>query len=145
MTKSSIALLAAASLALLAAGSASAQDTKAYDGTYKGTMVCAQVGGQREVVRVPMDITVTNGAITLARPIVTANNQVVATELAKGTIEADGFTLVSIGENHGTRYQGKYTGAIVVDGGTFTGTQVWSQGDVTRTRTCTGAFVQAGV
>ena len=34
-------------------------------------------------------------------------------------------------------------GTITADGGPFTGTQSWSVGDVTRTRSCAGAFVKA--
>ncbi len=112
------------------------------DGAYKGSLVCAQLPGQPEVFRIAMDMTISGNSIMFARPMVRAN-QITGTEVAKGTIDGDSFALQSSGAVLGTRYEGKYAGAIAADGGTFTGTQTWVAGDVSRTRTCTGAFVKA--
>jgi hypothetical protein len=142
MKKVSMALVVAAAAAALCSGAAFSQEA-ARDGAFKGTLVCVAFAWQPNVVRVPMDLTVTQEAIVFARPIL-GNNQIAGTEMAKGAVDAEGnFNLTSNGSEDGTRYEGKYKGTITGDGGTFTGTQTWSRGDVTRTRTCTGAFVRS--
>jgi hypothetical protein len=144
MKKVSMALLVAASFAALCSGAAFSQEA-ARDGAFKGTLVCVAFPWQTNVVRVPMDLTVREEAITFARPIL-GSNQIAGTEIAKGPVDVDGnFSLTSDGSEDGTRYEGKYKGTITGDGGTFTGTQTWSRGDVTRTRICTGAFVRSRV
>jgi hypothetical protein len=112
------------------------------DGAYKGSLVCAQLPGQPEVFRIALDLTISGNTIMFARPMVRAN-QITGTEVANGTINGYNFALESSGIVLGTRYEGKYAGAIAADGGTFSGTQTWVSGDVSRTRTCTGAFVKA--
>ncbi len=132
----------AASLTAFTSGAAFPQETSR-DAAYKGTMVCVAFPWQPAVVRVPMDLSVTEGAITFARPIL-GNNQVAGNEMAKGAVDADGnFSLASNGNEGGTHYQGAYKGTITRDGGTFTGTQTWTRGELTHTRTCTGAFVRS--
>jgi hypothetical protein len=137
--------LLAASIALFSIGTASSQ-TASPDVAFKGTMVCAQLPGQAAVVRVPMDMIMSDTSITLARPILGAREVAVGNEMAKGTVDAAGnFTLISAGTENGNRYEGKYTGTIAGESGTFTGTQSWSFGGTTRTRPCTGAFVKSRV
>jgi hypothetical protein len=138
------ALLVAASLVLVSVGVASSQTVLSLDGEYKGTLVCAQfpqLPGQAAVIRVPLDMIVTDNTVTFARPILNGT-QVIGSEMAKGKVEENNMSLTSTGIANGTHYEGKYTGAITADGGTFTGTQSWTVGDVTRTRPCTGAFVK---
>ena len=134
--------VAAVFLAALSGGLASSQEIK-HDVTFKGTLVCHPFPHQQIVVRLPMDLTVADETISFARPIV-GNSQIVGNEVAKGPIDADGrFTLTSNGTENGSHYEGKYTGTVAGDGGTFVGTQTWSRGEVTHTRTCTGAFVRS--
>jgi hypothetical protein len=137
-----MAAFAAASLTLLSGGTASSR-IPWQNGEFKGVMVCAQLPGQPAVLRVPMDLTVTENTINFARPIVN-RGQVIGNEMGKGSVDDDGnFNMASSGTENGMRYEGKYKGVIAADGsGTFTGTQSWSMGEVTRTRTCTGAFVK---
>ena len=137
-----LAAVIAASFAALSNDAALSQETTR-EAAYKGTMVCVAFPWQPTVVRVPMDLTVTEGAIAFARPIL-GNNQVAGNEMAKGAVDADGnFSLASDGNEGGTHYQGAYKGTITRDGGTFTGTQTWTRGELTHTRTCTGAFVRS--
>jgi hypothetical protein len=136
-------LLVATSLALLSVGAASSQTAPSLNSEYKGTLVCAQLPGQIAVIRVPLDMVVTDNTVTFTRPILGNRNEVVGSEMAKGTVEDGKISLASTGSENGTRYEGRYTGAITADGGTFTGTQSWTMADVTRTRPCTGAFVKS--
>jgi hypothetical protein len=143
MTTPSKILLAAASIGLLSVVAASSQTAPSLNGGYKGSLVCAQMPGMVAVLSVPLDINVTDNAVTFARPILNGN-QVIGNEMAKGTVNEGSFNLTSTGNERGTRYEGKYSGAIVADGGTFTGTQSWTAGTVTRTRSCFGAFAKSG-
>jgi hypothetical protein len=134
----------AAALAALSSASASSQTAPQIDGDYKGTLVCAQLLGQATVLRVPMDITVSNNTIRFARPFLNGRQEVTGSEMADGPIDGTSFSMTSKGNEGVTRYEGKYTGSLTAaDGGTFTGTQTWSAADVIRTRTCTGAFVKS--
>jgi hypothetical protein len=135
-------LLVAAALAGLWGATASSQTTQSLDGDYKGTLVCAQLLGQASVVRVPLDMTIANNTITFARPILNGP-QVIGSEMAQGTVDGTSFSMTSTGAEGRARYEGKYAGSLMADGGTFTGTQSWSTADVIRTRTCTGAFVKS--
>lgn len=142
MKKVSMTVLVGASFVALCSDAVFSQEA-ARDGTFKGTLVCVAFPWQPKVVRAPMDLTVTDETIMFARPIL-GNNQISGTEMAKGAIDADGnFSVTSNGSEDGTRYEGKYKGAMTGDGGTLTGTQTWSRGDVTRMRICTGAFVRS--
>jgi hypothetical protein len=54
------------------------------------------------------------------------HNQVIGTEMAKGTI--DGTGLMSTGNEGGARYERKYTGALAADGGDLHGHAVLDAG-----------------
>lgn len=134
-------LLVAAALVAVSGASASSQTAPQLDGDYKGSLVCAQLAGQPSVLRVPLDITVSNNTIKFARPILNGL-QVIGSEMGNGTIDGTSLSMTSNGTEGATRYEGKYAGSLTADGGTFTGTQSWSVADIVRTRACTGAFVK---
>jgi hypothetical protein len=135
-------LLVAASLVLFSVGAPSSQTAPSLNGEYKGMLVCAQLADQKAVLRAPLDMTVTDDTVIFVRPI-TNGNQVIGSEMAKGTVKEGNFALTSNGNENGMRYEGKYTGVITADGGTFTGSQSWTTEDLTRARPCTGAFVKS--
>jgi hypothetical protein len=149
MNFSSTIMFAAASLvaaslatAVLPAGTAFAQSAPSPDGAYKGTLVCAQLPGQPEVIRVPLDIIISNNTVQFSRPIF-VNGRAVGSEMGNGTIEGMTLHLKSSGNFNGNRYEGSYSGELALDGGTLMGTQAWTAAAETRTRTCTAAFVKA--
>jgi hypothetical protein len=142
--KSVAASLVAASfaIAMLPAGAAFAQSAPSLDGAYRGTLVCAQLPGQPEVMRAPLDIIISNNAVQFSRPIF-VNGLAVGNEMGNGTLEGTTVHLKSSGNSNGTRYEGSYSGELALDGGTLKGTQAWTVSTETRTRTCTAAFVKA--
>jgi hypothetical protein len=143
--KSVAASLVAASLAtaMLPAGAAFAQSAPSLDGAYKGMLVCAQLPGQPEVIRVPLDVVITNNVVQFSRPIF-VNGRAVGSEMGSGTVEGTTVHLKSNGTNGNARYEGNYNGELALDGGTLMGTQAWTTAATeNRTRTCTAAFVKA--
>lgn len=119
-----------------------ADSAPSLDGSYKGVLVCAQFPEQHEVLRVPLDLMISGKSIRFSRPIENGRS-VVGNEMGDGTIDAGGVRLSSSGTSFGAHFEGKYSGAITVDGGTLIGVQSWTMSGVTRTRPCNAAFVKS--
>jgi hypothetical protein len=143
-------LLATAPLALLSAGTAFSQSTPSLDGTYRGTLVCANIyaghmisAGFEDVARFPLDIIVVGNTARFARPIL-RGNEMVGTEMGDGTVEDGALRLTSKGKvNGGQHYEANYSGTFTADGGTLVGAQIWTTTETVGTRPCTAAFVRS--
>jgi hypothetical protein len=56
------------------------------DGAYRGMFVCEQMPGGPDVLHVPLDVVIRNGAVQSARPLFNWNGtRVLGSELASGT------------------------------------------------------------
>jgi hypothetical protein len=140
--------LAGLLLAIAAPAVGLAQQQQSWDGTYMGTLVCEHLPGTGGILRAPLDMIVTGTTIIAARPIFNRDgSRVVGTEIATGTINADGTShLTSTWGADGGAFKGTYSGMSTTTGGTLTGTEAW-----TRTpeyggnalRTCYGAYVKS--
>ena len=141
--KSVAASFVAASLAIavLPAGAAYAQSAPSPDGAYRGTLVCTQMPGQTAVMRVPLDLVISNNAIQFSRPIF-VNGRAVGSEMGSGTVEGTKLHVKASGNNDFTRYEINYSGELALDGGTLMGAQASTVSTETRTRTCIGAFIK---
>jgi hypothetical protein len=132
----------AASAAVFCSAPAGAQSL---DGAYRGMFVCEQMLGGLDVLHVPLDVVIRNGAVQSARPVFNWNGtRVLGSELASGTIDAEGkLQLMSNWYLRGVAYDGRYSGTLTSTGGTLSGTQSWRGGGNLGSRTCTAALVPA--
>jgi hypothetical protein len=128
----------------LVAASAAAQGL---DGRFRGAYVCEKLPITRNILRVPLDLVIREGAAQFARPLFNLNGtRVVGSELASGTVDRDGMLhLTSTWSYLGNIAQGEYSGRLTATGGTLNGTQTWTgaEGMAPVSRTCTIALVPA--
>lgn len=119
----------------------------AVEGRFRGAYVCEKLPMTRDILRVPLDMTIRNGEAQFARPLFGLNGPpVVGSELASGSVDGDGMMhLESRWGLLGNTAAGAYLGRITESGGTLTGTQTWTgaQGGEPVVRTCTIAVVPA--
>jgi hypothetical protein len=135
--------LVAASLAttILSVGAVSAQSAPSPDGAYRGMLVCTQQPGQAAVMRVPLDLVISNNAVQFARPIF-VNGRAVGSEMGSGTLEGTTLHVKTSGNNDSAHYEVNYSGELALDGGTLMGTQVRAVPTEARGRSCIGAFIK---
>jgi hypothetical protein len=113
---------------------------------YSGMIVCEKAPGAADILRVPLDLVIRGDDVQFARPLFNLDGtQVLGSELGAGSADASGKThLSSTWDFRGTIGHGDYSGTLLPNGGTMTGTQTWnvSEGEV-RSRTCQIALVRA--
>ena len=120
--------------------------TTPLDGHYQGMFVCEKLPMTPTFLRAPLDIIVAGTDVRFARPMFNLEaNRVLGTEMASGTLAADGKVLfTSKGMAVNATFQGSYSGTLSLSGGTLTGTQVFTSPNGSRTRNCHAAFVKTG-
>ena len=136
------ALAASALLPLVA----SAQDTQAAKGAFRGVMVCEKMPASPDILRVPFDLRVDDKAVQYARPILDWNGgQVLGSEFGGGTLDGEGkIRLASTWSIRGLDYRAEYAGTLTAKGGTLIGTQSWQGGrGASGSRACSIAVVPA--
>ena len=122
-------------------------DAQTIQGKFRGMYVCEKLPTTRDILRAPLDLVIEGNSARFARPLFNLNGRrVVGSEMAAGTIDADGkLHLSSEWDYLGNHAQGDYSGTLTRTGGTLTGTQTWTapQGSAPLSRTCTAALVPA--
>jgi hypothetical protein len=136
-----LAVLATASLVSASAGA------QTIAGEFRGTYVCERLPTTREILRVPLDLSVRGSEVQFSRPLLTLNgSRVLGSEMARGTIDADGrLHLRSQWTYLGNTADAEYSGTLTPRGGTLIGTQTWTNpaGGAPVARSCTAALVPA--
>jgi hypothetical protein len=122
---------------------ATAAQAQSAEGTYRGMLVCEKLKTAANILRAPLDLVVQGKAIVFARPIFNGEGtRVVGSELAFGSIEADGKVHVTASWANGNAgFNGEYSGTLTPSGGTFMGTETWHVRGMSETRTCAAAMV----
>jgi len=117
------------------------------DGTYQGTLVCAQMPYAAGPLRAPLDINVAGKSATFARPIFNLDgSRVVGSEIGTGSMDPDGtLHLISSWICNNAPARARYDGTLTVTGGTLSGSQTWNLGGEHHTRQCFAAVVKARV
>jgi hypothetical protein len=115
----------------------------AFDGTYRGMIVCEKLKTSQFMLRAPLDIIVNGKTAIAARPIFNLKGTlVVGSEIATGTVADDGTIKLNSNWEATSKFQGSYSGVLTNKTATLTGTQAWttSEGEQ-QTRACTAAVV----
>jgi hypothetical protein len=115
----------------------------AFDGTYRGMIVCEKLKTSQFMLRAPLDIIVNGKTAIAARPIFNLKGTlVVGSEIATGTVADDGTIKLNSNWKAASKFQGSYSGVLTNKAATLTGTQAWttSEGEQ-QIRACTAAVV----
>lgn len=122
-------------------------DAHAFEAKFRGMYICSKLPTTRDVLRVPIDVSVHDNTVQFARPLFNLDGKrVVGTELAAGTMEGDGtLHLSSEWSFLGNLAKANYTGRLTPAGGTLIGSQDWTGPDGANPlkRACAAAFVPA--
>jgi hypothetical protein len=136
-------LFVAALLASIGSLTAVAQPLPA---KFRGAYVCGTLPTTRGILRTSLDLMVDGANAWFARPLFNRDGtQVLGSEIAFGTIDADGeLRLTSQWNYRGDAATGDYRGTITEAGGTLTGAQIWTRpGTAPVSRHCALAVVPA--
>jgi len=117
----------------------------AFEASFRGSYVCEQMATTRDILRVPVRLTVDGDTVRFTRPLLNLDGGRVGIEVARGMIDRHGqVRLQSRWSLLGNFAHGDYHGSLTRAGGTLSGTQTWtgrSGGDPVM-RGCTVALVR---
>jgi len=134
-------LAAAAFFAILCAHA----PAMAFEASFRGSYVCEQMATTRDILRVPVRLTVDGDTVRFSRPLLNLDGGRVGIEVARGFIGRHGqVRLQSRWSLLGNLAHGDYHGRLTPAGGTLTGTQTWTGrgGGDPVVRGCTVALVR---
>lgn len=133
-TRHTIGVLVAAAAAI-AGGPASAQ---VRDAVYRGTMVCDKLPFSAGKSREAIEVTIAAGAVRYTQVVRLHNAAVAAPEQGTGTLSGDAISLQGGWKGGNRQYEAKYSGTFERRHAALKGTQTWSEGGKTVTRSCVG-------
>jgi hypothetical protein len=117
----------------------------AFEASFRGTYVCERMATTRDILRVPVRLTVARDTVRFIRPPLDLDGARVGVEVARGFIGQQGTLRLhsrwGLLENVA---HGEYRGTLTQAGGTLTGTQPWTGpgGGEPVVRGCTVALVR---
>ena len=112
------------------------------DGTWRGEMSCAKLSFTKGSQNVPVEVVVSGRSVSFARKVWNQDNSsVVGTEEGSGEVDAKGEIKIasvwkSTGANPRFTFTASYAGRLQRNGGSLTGTQVWTFDGKTENRGC---------
>jgi len=135
-TRHAIGVLAAVAAAIVGT-SASAQ---VRDAVYRGTMVCDKLPFSAGTSREAIEVTIAAGAVRYTQVVRLNDAAVAAPEQGTGTLSGDNITLQGAWKGGNRQYEAKYSGTFVRRHADLKGTQTWTDGGKTLTRSCAGVI-----
>ncbi|MET0668723.1 MAG: hypothetical protein ABWY66_01855 [Xanthobacteraceae bacterium] len=121
-------------------------EVRAFEAAFRGSYVCERMASTRDILRVPLELTVHGDRAEFRRPLLDLEgNRRGRVELARGVVDQSGEThLQSQWSLLGNTAHGRYRGTITPSGGTLSGTQTWTgpRGAEPVVRRCTIALVR---
>jgi hypothetical protein len=127
-------------LCVAAAGFAPPAAAEVLDAVYRGTMVCGDLpfgpGKNREAI----EVTIKAGTVSF-KHVVRLNNTVADAnpEQGSGTLDGDKLELQGAWKGSVYEYTSVYTGSFVRRSAELKGTQTWTDGSKSFSRSCTGS------
>jgi hypothetical protein len=110
------------------------------DAVYRGTMVCDKfpftVGNGREAV----EVTIAGGAARYTHAVRVHGAAAPTSETGTGALNGNSISLQGSWKSGNRQYEAKYGGTFVRRHASLKGTQVWSDGGKTISRTCSGSI-----
>ena len=134
--ESAIVMLAAAILVF--AGRPAGAEVR--DAVYRGTLVCEKLPFTEKGMREAIDVTVSGSAASYSHVVRLRDAPETAPEKGAGKVDGQSIHLEGSWKGSNREYQAKYSGTFVRRSALLKGTQSWSDGGKTITRSCSGAI-----
>jgi len=110
------------------------------DAVYRGTMVCDKLPFSAGKSREAIEVTVAAGAVRYTQVVRLHDAAVASPEQGTGTLSGDAISLQGSWKGGNRQYEAKYSGTFVRRHADLKGTQTWTDGGKTMTRSCTGVI-----
>jgi hypothetical protein len=127
--------------AAMIAASAMPAAAEVLDAVYRGTMVCEKLPFTSSKLREAIEVTIAGGAARYNHVVRLRDAAPETTpEQGDGKVSGQSIELQGSWKGKGREYQAKYSGTFVRRSAQLKGTQSWTDGAKTATRSCTGAI-----
>lgn len=127
--------------ALIATAAATPAVAEVLDATYRGTLVCDKLPFTGIGLREAIEVTIAGGSVRYGEVVRLSNRSAAPEpEQGTGTLSGQHIELQGAWQHAGRRYEAKYSGDFVRRSAKLKGTQTWTVGDKSVTRSCTGAI-----
>lgn len=133
-------LVAGVLVAVAAAIPATAASAQVRDAVYRGTMVCDKLPFSAGKSREAIEVTIAAGAVRYTQVVRLHDTSVAPPEVGTGTLSGDALSLQGAWKGGNRQYEAKYSGVFVRRHADLKGTQTWTDGGKTITRSCTGTI-----
>jgi hypothetical protein len=111
------------------------------DAAYRGTLMCDKLPFTENRMREAINVTISGGAVRYTHVVRLRKEAVEATvEHGNGTLSGRNIKLQGSWNGENRQYKSNYSGTFVRRSARLTGTQTWTGGGGTVTRTCSGAI-----
>ena len=132
-----VGIFAAAMIAAAAAPAAA----QVLDATYRGTLVCDRLPFIKTKMREAIEVTIAGGSVRYSEAVrLRSTVAEPAPEQGTGTLSGRHIELQGSWKHGDRQYDAKYSGDFVRRSAKLSGTQAWTVGGRTVTRTCSGAI-----
>jgi hypothetical protein len=132
--------LAGVLVAVAAAMAVTPASAQVRDAVYRGTMVCDKLPFSAGKSREAIEVTIAAGAIRYTQVVRLHDTSVATPEQGTGTLSGDTIALQGTWKGGNRQYEAKYSGTFVRRHADLKGTQTWTDGGKTMTRSCTGTI-----
>ena len=110
------------------------------DAVYRGTMVCDKLPFSAGKSREAIEVTIAAGTVRYTQVVRLHVSSVAAPEQGTGTLNGDALSLQGAWKGGNRQYEAKYSGTFVRRHADLKGTQTWTDGGKTMTRSCAGTI-----
>ncbi|HET9715267.1 MAG TPA: hypothetical protein VFP60_03695 [Pseudolabrys sp.] len=110
------------------------------DAVYRGTLVCDKLPFSAGKGREAIEVTISRGSVRYTHVVRLGRAVEPILERGIGTLHGQDISLQGSWRGGGHQYEAKYSGAFVRRHASLKGTQTWSEGGRTITRTCSGVI-----
>jgi hypothetical protein len=110
------------------------------DAAYRGTMVCDKLPFSAGKSREAIEVTITAGTVRYTQVVRLHDTSVAPPEQGTGTLKGDVLSLQGAWKGGNRQYEAKYSGSFVRRHADLKGTQTWTDGGKTVTRSCAGTI-----
>jgi len=127
-----------AAVAVAIVGTAASAQVR--DAVYRGTMVCDKLPFSAGKSREAIEVTIAAGAVRYTQVVRLHDAAEAVPEVGTGTLSGDNISLQGAWKGGNRQYEAKYSGTFVRRHADIKGTQTWTDGGKTLTRSCAGVI-----